>query len=100
MGGMTKAGLADRLYEEINRIRQLTKHECVDLIELALDEIKKGILEEGKLKIAGFGVFEVKEKRARRGRNPQTGGEIIITPRRVLTFTASAKLKNRVNSGE
>lgn len=96
---MTKADLADRLHEEFYRTRQFSKIECVELVEDALETIKKAIVEEGKLKISGFGVFEVKTKRARRGRNPQTGEEITITPRRILTFTPSVKLKGRINSG-
>ncbi len=99
MGGLTKAGLADLLYEKMHSNQRYSKNECLEIIELALETIKKGIIDDGKLKVSGFGVFEVKEKRARRGRNPQTGEELTITPRRVLTFSPSAKLKDRANAG-
>ena len=95
---VAKADLSDRLHEEFSRTTRFTKNDCTEHIELALEVIKKAIVEEGKLKISGFGVFEAKKKRARRGRNPQTGEEITISPRRILTFSPSAKLKERINS--
>ena len=69
-----------------------------ELVELVFD-IMKGTLESGeKIKVAGFGNFEVKSKSDRRGRNPQTGEEITITARRILTFKPSQVLKNAINS--
>ena len=91
---MTKADIAERIAETINS----TRKEGYDIAELVFELMKKTLEREGKLKIAGFGVFEVKEKHARRGRNPQTGEEMTITPRRILTFKASQVWKHDLNS--
>jgi integration host factor subunit alpha len=79
---MTNADIAERIAECI----KTTRKDGQDITELVFELMKEVLEQEGKLKIAGFGHFEVKEKHARRGRNPQTGEEITITPRRVLTF--------------
>jgi len=68
-------------------------------VDLALEVLKAGIAKEGLVKISGFGNFIVKQKAARKGRNPQTGEEITITPRKILTFKASQVLKERINGG-
>lgn len=92
---MTKVDLADKIYE--NERLGLSKREAVDIVEMIL-EIMKSTLESGeKVKVAGFGNFEVKQKNDRRGRNPQTGEEMTITSRRVLTFKSSTILKSRIN---
>ena len=91
---MTKADIADKIYEKIG----LTKREAVDIVEMVL-EIMKSTLESGeKVKVAGFGNFEVKAKNDRRGRNPQTGEELTIDARRVLTFKPSTILRQAINS--
>jgi len=90
---MTKADLADKVSEGLS----CRKNEAFDLVELTLETIKEAIEKEGHVKISGFGRFIVKEKKARRGRNPQTGDEITITPRKILTFKASTVLKIKVN---
>ena len=90
---MTKADIADKIYEKIG----ITKRESVDIVEMVL-EIMKSTLESGeKVKISGFGNFEVRKKADRIGRNPQTGETITITSRRVLTFKSSTILKSRIN---
>jgi integration host factor subunit alpha len=91
---MTKADIAERIAESINT----TKKDGQDIAELVFELMKKVLEQEGKLKIAGFGVFEVKTKHARRGRNPQTGEEMTITPRRILTFKASQVWKQGLNT--
>ena len=91
---MTKADIAERIAESINT----TRKDGHDIAELVFELMKKTLEMEGKLKIAGFGIFEVKEKHARRGRNPQTGEEITINRRRILTFKASQVWKNSLNS--
>ena len=91
---MTKADIAERIAESINT----TRKDGHDIAELVFELMKKVLEQDGKLKIAGFGVFEVKEKHARRGRNPQTGDEITITPRRILTFKASQLWKQAINA--
>ena len=91
---MTKADIADRIYEKIG----ITKREAVDVVEMVL-EIMKRTLESGeKIKVAGFGNFEVRKKDDRIGRNPQTGETITITSRQVLTFKSSHILKDKINS--
>jgi integration host factor subunit alpha len=90
---MTKADLIENIYEKVG----LSKEESSQIVELVL-EILKETLERGeKVKISGFGNFVVRAKRARRGRNPQTGEEIQITARKVLSFKSSPILKKALN---
>ena len=90
---MTKAEIADKIASSTG----FTKKESVEAME-AVFSIIKSTLEAGEsLKISGFGSFEVKEKADRRGRNPQTGEEITIAARRVLTFRPSTMLKQGIN---
>ncbi|EHP85849.1 histone family protein DNA-binding protein [Geobacter metallireducens RCH3] len=67
------------------------------MVEVLLEQIKKTLEREDRIKITGFGNFEVKRKADRRGRNPQTGEALTIQSRRVLTFKPSAVLKNSIN---
>lgn len=91
---MTKAEIIARIYEKVG----FSKKEATDVVE-ATFEIIKGRLEKGeKVKISGFGNFVVNSKRPRKGRNPQTGEEIIIEGRKVLTFKPSQILKKSLNS--
>jgi integration host factor subunit alpha len=90
---MTKADIAERIQAGIG----LKKKESVEMIE-AVFSIMKSTLERGEtLKISGFGNFVVKQKKDRRGRNPQTGETITIESRRILTFKPSALLKDAIN---
>lgn len=92
---MTKADLVESIYERVG----FSKKESAEIVELVF-EIMKQTLEKGeKIKIAGFGNFVVREKKSRRGRNPQTGQEIRISARKVLTFKPSQVLKNTLNQG-
>ena len=90
---MTKADIAERVANE----NGFTKLESMDLVESVLSIIKDTLANGETLKVSGFGNFVVKEKKDRRGRNPQTGGEITIDARRVLTFKPSALLKDAMN---
>ncbi len=86
---MTKANLADKIYEKIG----LSRKEAVDIIETLFDSMK-GILSEGEsIKITGFGTFLVRKKSARKGRNPKTGSELEISQRKVVTFKPSLQFK-------
>lgn len=90
---MTKADIVEKIYEKVG----FSKKDSAELVELVFDIIK-GTLETGdKIKIAGFGNFVVKDKADRRGRNPQTGAEITITARKILTFKPSQVLKASLN---
>jgi integration host factor subunit alpha len=70
------------------------------IVEFIFDIIKDTLLKEDKIKISGFGNFVVRKKRSRRGRNPQTGSDIEITARRILTFKPSQVLKGALNRKE
>ena len=90
---MTKADIAARIAEQLN----FTRKESEEITELVLEVMKRVLVKEGKLKISGIGNFEVKSKKNRRGRNPQTGEEMTITARRILTYHPSMVLKNKLN---
>ena len=90
---MTKADIVERIYEKVG----FSKKEATDVVE-SIFEIIKGHLEEGeKVKISGFGNFVINAKRPRKVRNPQTGEEIVISGRRVLSFKPSPVLKKAIN---
>lgn len=86
---MTKADLVEIIFEKVG----LSKKEAQDIIEIIFDTIKQSFVEGESVKVSGFGTFNVRKKNPRRGRNPQTGEELEITPRRVLTFKPSNQLK-------
>ncbi|MDH3692658.1 MAG: integration host factor subunit alpha [Gammaproteobacteria bacterium] len=89
---ITKADLADALFEELG----LNKREAKEFVELFFDKIRDTLERGVPVKLSGFGNFGVREKNSRPGRNPKTGEEIPISARRVVTFKASQKLKERV----
>ena len=90
---MTKADLVENIYEKVG----ISKTESSDIVE-SIFSILKETLEQGeKVKISGFGTFTVKQKNARKGRNPQTGEGITISARKVLTFKPSQVLKKALN---
>lgn len=86
---MTRAELVKILNEDIG----LPKGDARKSIELIIEIIKETLAEGESVKITGFGTFNVKKKHARRGRNPQTGEDLEISARRVVTFTPSSILK-------
>jgi len=90
---MTKAEIIERVYERVG----FSKKEATDVVESIFDVVKARLAEGEKVKISGFGNFVVNEKRPRKGRNPQTGEEIMISGRRVLTFKPSQVLKRTIN---
>jgi len=77
----------------------ITKTQASDLVDLVFDTLQSAMQTQEKIKISGFGNFVIREKKARTGRNPQTGATIRIGARRVVTFHASAVLRAAVNSG-
>ncbi|HLF96279.1 MAG TPA: integration host factor subunit alpha [Methylococcaceae bacterium] len=96
---VTKAELVERLFTEL----ELNRREARELVEQFFEEIKRSLEQGEEVRISGFGNFGVRDKRERPGRNPKTGKEIPITARRVVTFRAGQKLKQRViqeTSGE
>ena len=94
---MTKADLVEIVYEKVGG---LSKKESQDIVEAIFDTMKSILKDGEKIKISGFGNFVVRKKRSRRGRNPQTGSDIEITARRILTFKPSQVLKAALNRKE
>jgi integration host factor subunit alpha len=92
---VTRARLSDAVYQEVG----LSRNESAELVGLVIAEIS-GALERGEMvKISSFGSFAVRQKGKRIGRNPKTGQEVPISPRRVLVFRASHALKDQINHG-
>src|SRR3954451_7334224 len=90
---VTRAHLAESVYQEVG----LSRSESAGLVDAILGEISDSLLTEGSGKISAFGTFAVRRKGRRVGRNPKTGEEVPILPRRVLVFRASQVLKERIN---
>ena len=97
MGGKTlsRADLADAVVRKIG----LPRNESQELVELVLDQISSALSRGEGVKLSSFGSFGVRDKGQRIGRNPKTGEEVPITPRRVLVFRASNIMKTRINGG-
>jgi integration host factor subunit alpha len=93
---MTKVDIVENIYEKVG----FSKKEVAKIVETIFDLIKESLEKEDKIKISGFGNFVVRKKRARRGRNPQTGNDIEISSRRILTFKPSQVLRAGLNSQE
>jgi integration host factor subunit alpha len=92
---MTKADLVEAIHTRVG----FSKKESADIVEMVFDTIKETLEKGEKIKISGFGNFEVRDKRSRVGRNPQTGEVIEISARRVLTFKPSQVLRSVLNGG-
>ena len=90
---MTKADLVSKIYDKVG----LSKKESTIIVELIFEIIRTALENRNKVKISGFGNFNIRTKKVRRGSNPQTGEEIAITARNVLTFKASPVLKKALN---
>ncbi len=91
---MTKIDIVTDLYEKLG----FSKRECAHIVDRFFEIIKDTLSADENVKISGFGNFFVRRKKARRGRNPQTGQEIKITERKVLSFRLSQVLKDEINS--
>ena len=92
---ITRADLAEAVYEQVG----LSRNESSDLVESVLQEIADELVKENSVKLSSFGSFSVRQKAERVGRNPKTGVEVPISPRKVLVFKASHVLKEKVNNG-
>jgi integration host factor subunit alpha len=90
---ITRAYLSEAVYQEVG----LSRNESADLLESVLGEISDALAKGETVKLSSFGSFSVREKGQRIGRNPKTGEEVPILPRKVLVFRASQVLKNRIN---
>ena len=93
MNTVTRAQLAERIYTQVG----LSRNESAELLETVLNRLSKSLEGGESVKISGFGTFSVRQKGRRIGRNPKTGVEVPILPRRVLVFRPSQVLKAHVN---
>jgi integration host factor subunit alpha len=94
MAALTKAQMADRLFDELG----LNKREAKEIVEMFFGELRDSLERNEQVKLSGFGNFDLREKSERPGRNPKTGEEIPISARRVVTFRPGQKLKARVEA--
>ena len=95
MGGktVTRANLCEAVYQKVG----LSRTESADLVEMVLDEISDCLVRGESVKLSSFGSFLVRQKGERIGRNPKTGEEVPISPRRVMVFKPSNVLKQKIN---
>ena len=89
---LTRMDLSEAVFREVG----LSRNESSDLVESVLELMSSALVKGEQVKISSFGTFSVREKNARIGRNPKTGEEVPITPRRVLTFRPSHLMKEQV----
>jgi integration host factor subunit alpha len=94
MAALTKAEMAEKLFEELG----LNKREAKEVVELFFEEVRASLEVNEQVKLSGFGNFDLRDKSQRPGRNPKTGEEIPITARRVVTFRPGQKLKAKVEA--
>ena len=92
---LTRMDLSEAVFREVG----LSRNESAQLVESVLDHISDALVQGQQVKISSFGTFSVRDKSARIGRNPKTGQEVPINPRRVLTFRPSHLMKDRVANG-
>jgi len=92
---LTRMDLSEAVFREVG----LSRNESAQLVESVLDHVSDAMVAGETVKISSFGTFSVRDKTARVGRNPKTGEEVPISPRRVLTFRPSHLMKERVASG-
>ena len=92
---LTKAQLSEMLFEQLG----LNKREAKEYIEASFELISTQLVDGKDVKLSGFGNFEIRSKSGRPGRNPRTGEPVPIPPKRVVTFKASAMLKEQINAG-
>ncbi len=92
MGALTKAAMAEKLFDELG----LNKREAKEIVEMFFDEIRQSLVTNEQVKLSGFGNFDLRDKQQRPGRNPKTGEDIPISARRVVTFRPGQKLRSKV----
>ena len=92
---LTRMDLSEAVFREVG----LSRNESAQLVERVLDHMSDALVRGEQVKISSFGTFSIRDKSARVGRNPKTGQEVPINPRRVLTFRPSHLMKDRVAAG-
>jgi len=90
---VTRAQLAEAVYQEVG----LSRNDSAQLVDVILEEVSQALIKNEMVKLSSFGSFQVRSKGERVGRNPKTGEEVPIKPRRVLVFRASHVLKDKIN---
>jgi len=90
---ITRIDLAEAIYEEIG----LSRKDSNELLEMVLEEISDNLISGKEVKISSFGTFTLREKNERIGRNPKTGKEVPITPRKVISFRPSQMMRKKIN---
>ena len=90
---VTRAQLAESVYQEVG----LSRNDSAQIVDVILEEISQALIKGDMVKLSSFGSFQVRSKAQRVGRNPKTGEEVPILPRRVLVFRASHVLKDKIN---
>lgn len=90
----TRADLTDAVHRQLG----ISRNESATFVERILDEVSQALERGETVKVSSFGTFSVRAKKLRMGRNPKTGEEVPITPRRVITFRASHVLKDQINA--
>lgn len=90
---VTRAHLAEAVYQEVG----LSRNDSAQIVDVILEEICKALINGEMCKLSSFGSFQVRNKSQRMGRNPKTGEEVPILPRRVVVFRASHVLKDKIN---
>jgi integration host factor subunit alpha len=93
---LTRMDLSEAVFREVG----LSRNECADLVEQVLKHMSDALSAGEQVKISSFGTFSVRSKTARIGRNPKTGDEVPISPRRVLSFRPSHLMKDRVAAAD
>ena len=92
---LTRMELSEAIFREVG----LSRNDSAQLVEAVLDHMSDALVRGEQVKISSFGTFSVRDKSARVGRNPKTGEEVPINPRRVLSFRPSHLMKDRVAAG-
>lgn len=94
MKTITRADVAETIYEEIG----LSRKDSNDILDMILDEITQELVRGNDVKLSSFGTFSLRDKKERTGRNPKTGVDAVITPRRVISFKPSQTMRKQINA--
>ncbi len=94
MKTITRADVAETIYEEVG----LSRKDSTDILDMIIDEIVNELSNGNDVKLSSFGTFSLRDKRERIGRNPKTGVEAVITPRRVISFKPSQTVRKIINA--
>ncbi len=96
---MSKSLTKAVIVESVHKRLRIPRKECTEIVETLLETIKSTLASGEDVMISGFGKFNVKDKKERRGRNPATGDDMMIEPRKVVRFKYSGRLRDRMNGG-